>query len=944
METFLKLLGTPKVILGQEPQALPNDKRGALLAYLAFQNDWVSREQLAFLFWPDNDQGVALANLRQLLHRSKQLVYATNLDIKPEQVRWQFSTDVAIFQKNLHDQDWLKSIEHYQDHFLNNFNSDSPGFEAWLEIERSNLKLSWQEAAFKVTENLSKTDRSSDAANLLLQLWRLSDYNENFLQTYLKQAYTAGQKTVALAAFQAFREQLLKTFEVDVSEETQELIQAIKSDTLKTEKPSRPLTKPQPKRSSQPLLGRQQELSELTNLLKNPECRALCLMGPGGVGKTRLAQELSQQLLADYEHGVYFVPLASISKPEEITNAIASSLSFTFYGRTEPKVQLANYLRNKTMLLLVDNLEHVLEGASILAELLAEVPELKLLITSRQLPELAEVWPFALQGLSYQEPESDAENLFVQLATKQQPRFQVSEAALENIRQICKLVEGLPLAIELAASWVRELSPKEILEQLGRSFEILKRDGQRQHDSMGAVFDYSWQLLSPEQQTLLAQLSVFRGGFTSAAAEAVAGVTPYLLLSLQNRSLLTKDEAGRYGLHELVRQYAERKLEQPSHESVLEKHLRYFQSLAGQADKNLRDEYQIEWKTRIRTEHNNFNHALEWAFKHRLNDALVLTAYLGRYWHSRGLLQEGETWLKKAIANSDNVSAETQAQLYVFHAAIVIGKGDYKEAETLEPTARAFFQRFNNPSLEAEYCNSIGWKETTKQNYDQATTILQRGLKLAAQAGDKSIKNYLLLNLARLAGFQNDTETALNIQQECLDLARERRDTQLVMTCLSNMAWLNLGKEEYTTSITQSEEALVMAKLVDDQGTIAIIQGNLGYAKWQLGNYVEGEQIYRQHLLLMFEHGNMPYFVDNTFELAQFWTHLGFTKDAVCLWGAAEGLRTTHNYPVFNGYEDIKTKVLGSVQEPKRSKLLQQGQNLSPRELLTFITKAAQPA
>lgn len=195
MEMLVKLLGTPKVILDQETQTLPNDKRGALLAYLAFQTDWVSREQLAFLFWADADQSTALANLRQLLRRSKQLPYATNLEIEPEQVRWQVSTDITNFQKHCQDQDWLKAVEHYQDHFLGNFTSpDSPGFEAWLELERSNLKLSWQEAAFKVTENLSKTDRASDAANLLLQLWRLSDYDENFLQLYLRQAYAAGQK------------------------------------------------------------------------------------------------------------------------------------------------------------------------------------------------------------------------------------------------------------------------------------------------------------------------------------------------------------------------------------------------------------------------------------------------------------------------------------------------------------------------------------------------------------------------------------------------------------------------------------------------------------------------------------------------------------------------------------------------------------------------------
>jgi DNA replication protein DnaC len=148
------------------------------------------------------------------------------------------------------------------------------------------------------------------------------------LQVYLKQAYAAGQKTVALTAFQTYREQLLKTFEIDVSEETRELIEAIENDSLKIEKLSSPASKTQVKRSPQALLGRQAELTELSASLKQPECRTLCITGPGGVGKTRLAQELAQQLLADYEHGVYFAPLASINKPEEIINAVASALSF----------------------------------------------------------------------------------------------------------------------------------------------------------------------------------------------------------------------------------------------------------------------------------------------------------------------------------------------------------------------------------------------------------------------------------------------------------------------------------------------------------------------------------------------------------------------------------------------------------------------------------------
>ncbi len=314
-----------------------------------------------------------------------------------------------------------------------------------------------------------------------------------------------------------------------------------------------------------PFVGRSRELAHLQRLLDAPESRLLTLVGPGGIGKTRLAVETAQRNSATFAHGAHFVSLALVTSADMLLFAIADVLEFSFVGQAAPVTQLVSYLHDKTLLLVLDNVEHLLDGVPILTDLLAGAPHLKLLNTSRERLNLQGEWVLPIEGMDYPLTADDddfesypAVQLFMQSAQRVQPDFSLRGNAPDVLR-ICQLVEGMPLAIELAAAWVRLLPCSHIVVQLASSLDFLAsplRNVPERHRSLRAVFDHSWSLLSPIEQTALAKLSVLRGTFDLEAAEEVGGVSLSVLASLADKSLLHADGRGGYALHELLRRYA----------------------------------------------------------------------------------------------------------------------------------------------------------------------------------------------------------------------------------------------------------------------------------------------------------------------------------------------------------------------------------------------------
>jgi non-specific serine/threonine protein kinase len=350
-------------------------------------------------------------------------------------------------------------------------------------------------------------------------------------------------------------------------------------------------------------IGRASELADIKRLLlEEPNCRLLNLAGPGGIGKTRLALATAAQLLETFPDGTSFVSLAPVGEIDDIVPAIAAALRFSFYGRTDPKDQLLDYLSQKQLLLVVDNFEHLLDGADLLSDILSQAPEVTLLATSRERLHLQEEWVYEVPGLAFpagggqtsegadamSPPESSevltsysAVELFTQRARQITASFAPSTDEMADIGRICQLVEGMPLGLELAAPWIRTLSCREIAAEIERSLDFLTtslRNMPERHRSLRVVFEQTWGRLSDGEHAVLQQLSVFRGGCTREAAEQVTGATLPVLSSLVDKALLRRTNLGRYELHELIRQFAEAQLqtEPAAVEQAQQRHRDYF--------------------------------------------------------------------------------------------------------------------------------------------------------------------------------------------------------------------------------------------------------------------------------------------------------------------------------------------------------------------------------
>ncbi len=437
----------------------------------------------------------------------------------------------------------------------------------------------------------------------------------------------SGQRPAALAQYEACRRNLAEELGIQPALETVQLYERIRDGLIDVapaeEAPPRHLPV-----ALSPLIGRQGELAEIDERLLDSACRLLTLLGPGGSGKTRLALEAAAGLVKHFRQGAYFVSLAPLQSVDSIPPAIARTLGFSFSPGGEPFQQLLAYLRKKELLLVLDNFEHLLEGANLLVDILQAAPGVKMLVTSREGLSLREEFLLPLGGLDYPDLQIhdplqfDSVQLFLQGARRVCPHYQASPEDLVQVGLICRQVQGMPLAVLLAASWMEVLSPAEIAGQVAsHSLDFLEaewRDVPERQRSLRLVFDHSWRLLSESEQRLFASLSVFRGGFSQAAAEAVTGASLRDLLRLVNKSMLGRGQAGRCEMHELLRQFGAEKLEglpdlsQAVHERFAAFYIAALERLPG----DLHGARQVEALQAFGADFANAQAAWDWAVEH----------------------------------------------------------------------------------------------------------------------------------------------------------------------------------------------------------------------------------------------------------------------------------------------------------------------------------------
>jgi predicted ATPase len=588
-------------------------------------------------------------------------------------------------------------------------------------------------------------------------------------------------------------------------------------------------------------VGRQREVDEASELLATT--RLLTLTGPGGTGKTRLAIRVAAGLSSTFGDGVFFVDLSSLTDPALVGATVARTFGLSDQPQRPIIELLKEYLESREILLVLDNFEHLLAAGEVASDLLAAAPRLKVLVTSRSTLNLYGEQEFAVPPLALPDPrahvdlarlsEYEAVTLFVERARAARPAFSITNESAQAVAEICVRLDGLPLAIELAASRIRMLEPTEILARLQQHLSVLATGGTdvplRQRTLRGAI-DWSYQLLNTAEQTLFARLAIFAGGCTLEAAAAVCNPSGELgletidgIATLVDQSLLRQTGDGgesRFGLLETIREYGHDRLAANGGlDAIGQRHLRYFKDLAAIGERHFVGLDQAAWLDRFEREHDNVRAALRRTVNERhADDGLQLAADLWRFWYQRGYLREGRAWLKELIGLQPDTASAARAKAYEALGGLAYWLSD---------------------------------AVTAQASYESA-------VRLYRELGDREAEAGALYNLAFVPVMRRDLDASVRLFEEALALAREVDRADLVAKNEHALGVALRQAGDVQAGLPLLERAVAFFREGDDRHQLAWELGEVAVAYHMLGQRQEAWTAYREGLGLVTEARNLP--------------------------------------------------------------------------------------
>lgn len=667
-----------------------------------------------------------------------------------------------------------------------------------------------------------------------------------------------------------------------------------------------------------PFIGRSTDLHRLVELLKNPECRLLTLVGAGGIGKTRLATQAGINVSNNFRNGTYYVGLQVVQSSDLLVSAIANALRFSLASMDELDVQLHHFLSTKSMLLVLDNFEHLMDGASILSNLLDAAPELKLIVTSREVLNLQEEWVFSVEGMDYPQMIDDpdfgqysAVELFNDRAMRVNVSFSIDQEK-SAVKKICELVGGMPLGLELAASWLRIMRANEVANEIQRSLDFLAtslRNIPERHRSMQAIFDHSWELLSESEKIAFKALSVFRGGFTHDAAEKVGDAPLSLLATLVDKSLLRHDSDGRYFVHELLRQFSEAKLDSNPAEAfeVRDRHCDYYADFLQVIDRDLYGSGQLNAADRMIRDIDNIQAAWLWAITHRKVEFFAKIAspieyafqFQGRYREGRDMFEASYETLEKlppsydrdlALALVSSVLAwfcirfgdmdralelgQKCEQLYKAHntpvpsgqatdpkmifGIVAAVRGDYDEAEQwYRESIDELNARNDNLNLPYSYL-FLANVELSRGNYDNAQHYAEQAYMLSESLGNLWLLAYCLNELGNAARANGDLPTAKQYYEQCYAIREEFRDPEGMGLALNSLGYTMMLQDDYQQAYEYYQRSHRLYSDTSDRGGLGMALTGLGASVCGLGDSLAARQYFQQALRIALDIEYMP--------------------------------------------------------------------------------------
>jgi len=868
-----------------------------LLAYLLLYTDATHRrDYLAGLLWPDSLESSARKNLRNTVWQLRKTLPDDYLLVDHETVAFNtalpYEVDVARFADPTAVSDpeaLITAVSHYKGNLL-------PGYyEEWIQQERTQLDGLYARRLQTLLEQLSAAGRWREIP-AWAERWLSHDpaAEPAYRALMLTDAILGNQAGVA-AAYRRCEQTLRAELSLSPSSATTELYDRLLRGDLPAHAPTAvievegntavppppPEEPPPPAADSSlpplltPFVGREKEKAELQVLLTGqPERRLVTILGPGGIGKTRLSLEVANNVKNVFADGVYFIPLAPLKTAEHFNTTVAEALGFRFYQVEQPKQQLLDYLRDKQCLLIMDNFEHLLDNAWQLTELLLAAPQVKILVSSRERLNLSAETIYTLGGMDYPEWEDrqngveyGAVQLLMHSARLVRPDMGWDSFNLDEMVRICQLVQGMPLALVLAAGWLELLSFGEIADEIAHNLDFLEsqaQDAPERQRSMRAAFDYSWKRLpEAEKQTFMA-LSVLRGTFSRQAAQAITGATLKELRTLVNKSFLLAGPDGRYQVHELLRQFGEAYLEEAGLAAqVRQAHGRHYLTRLREIGPDLYSARQRTTLTAIEKAIENVRAAWHWALEQAgrtSGEPIYLDLIngvmepLAMFYGLTGLLEEGEQVFRQAAEQLEQGTGVgcTAVHCYalVQYADFLLEQGRTREAAAViqKLTDLAAAQADENRLADINFLR--GTMHRQNSDLDAAIAILERA---AANYGRLGRTLYRVRTLNQLGEAQSRKQlltAALTNHQEALRLATELGDIHAQAVTLGYLGGDHYFLDEYPQALNHYQRAQTLFEQMEDRAGMARILVNTSFVHGLLGNYAEALQETRQGIAL----------------------------------------------------------------------------------------------
>lgn len=910
-----KLLGRFELNLDTQPVALPSRAAQSLAAYLLLHpGDRHRREKLAGVLWPDSPEANARNYLRQALWHLRQALPDTFLHTDRMTIGWQ--TDAAwrldVDQLRHPGQDDIKSlavaVEVYAGELL-------PGFyEEWVLRERERLAALYDERIARLLELLLAVNEWRQAIDRA-EKWIAHGHTPEPAYRALMQAHASlGNTAAALAVYQRCVDALESELGVPPSPETAALAASLRNgefpdkmtrwqgDRAIHTSPSHPVISspfhpvipsnlPAP---TTPLIGRENELAALAALLVDPDQRLVTIVGPGGMGKTRLALAAAQDALDSFPDGVFLVDLTALRSAADLPRAVGESIGYPFQNDSRSlRQQIRDYLARRRMLLLLDNFEHLLDGAGFIMELLQAAPGLRLLATSRERLHLQAERLLHLTGLVYPlrgaEPAGEAHSavaLFVQCAQRLRREFKPEREELAAIARICRQVDGMPLAILLAAGWSDLLTPQEIAGEIAQGVGLLQmvlEDLPPRHRNIATVFEQSWQRLSGDEQQSLMALSICVGGFDREAAQAIAGAGLPLLTRLVDKSLLWRVRDGRYTLHELVRQLSGEKLPPANESAARQAHCVYYLTLAATHGARLVGPSYAHILAKLGEEEGNIQAAWRWAAGHK-ESALLKSAVdsVAGFYHRPGRLQEGADLLSVALREMAEGSNPLEEKVYAYLMAwrgtlrryagrIQQGSEDLRRSIEL---LTGLQERNEETRAERAFALRQANAEFYGSNEEQIIAECAESLRLCRELNDLAGEAESLQILGKVYLLFTNAHKAQAVMEESLRIQRRLQNPIGLFEVLEWLSAAHSYQAHFDEAVAKAEESLAT---IQEYGIAQPPRtGRLALALMCAGRLREAEEVASRNVRQQLEWGSETEALTWTLNsLARIQSHLG---------------------------------------------------------------------